>query len=102
MNKINWKTRLTSKEFWVAIIPAVLLLVKQILDIFGIEFDAGTWAATFVAIVGSIFAILTIMGAINDPNTKGWDDSERSLGYDKPWDDKEHKIVEDNTSKEEQ
>ena len=93
MNKINWKTRLLNEKFWVALIPAVFILVQQILKIFGIDFDAGTWAATIVAIIDSVFAILTIIGIVNDPNTKGWGDSKRSRKYDKPWDDKENEVA---------
>lgn len=37
---INWKVRIRNKAFWVALIPAVLLLVTQVAAIFGIALDS--------------------------------------------------------------
>lgn len=34
---INWKVRIKNKNFWLAIIPAVLLLITQVGAIFGIR-----------------------------------------------------------------
>ena len=30
MNTINWKVRIKNKMFWIAVIPAVLLLVQTV------------------------------------------------------------------------
>ena len=38
---INWKVRAKNKNFWIAIIPAILLLVQAIAAIFGAELDLG-------------------------------------------------------------
>lgn len=32
---INWKVRLKNKSFWLALIPAVLLLVQVVAAVFG-------------------------------------------------------------------
>ena len=82
---INWKVRFKNKAFWIAIIPAVILLVQQVCAIFGLTLDLADLQAQLVAVVGSIFAILSICGIVNDPTTEGLGDSERAKGYVIPY-----------------
>lgn len=84
---INWKVRIKNKAFWVALIPAVLLLVQQVCAVFGVALDFGELQAQLVAIVGTVFAILAILGIVADPTTVGVTDSVQALGYDEPKDD---------------
>ena len=72
---INWKVRIKNKAFWVAIIPAVLLLVQQVCAVFGVQLDFGDLQAQLVAIIGTVFAILAILGIVADPTTAGVGDS---------------------------
>lgn len=81
---INWKVRVKNKAFWVAIIPAALLLVQQVCAVFGVQLDFGELQAQLVAIVGTVFAILAILGIVADPTTAGMGDSEQAMGYDEP------------------
>lgn len=81
---INWKVRAKNKTFWLALIPAVLLLAQQVAGIFGVALDFGELQGQLTAIVGSVFAILAIMGVVADPTTKGMGDSEQALSYEKP------------------
>lgn len=81
---INWKVRVKNKAFWVAIIPAVLLLVQQVCAVVGVQLDFGELQAQLVAIVGTVFAILAILGIVADPTTAGVGDSEQAMGYDEP------------------
>lgn len=81
---INWRVRLKNKAFWVALIPAVLLLVQQVCAVFGVQLDFGDLQAQLVAIVGTVFAILAILGIVADPTTAGMGDSEQAMTYDKP------------------
>lgn len=81
---INWRVRLKNKAFWVALIPAVLLLVQQVCAVFGVQLDFGELQAQLVAIVGTVFAILAILGIVADPTTAGVGDSEQALSYEKP------------------
>lgn len=81
---INWKVRAKNKAFWVAIIPADLLLVQQVCAVFGVQLDFGELQAQLVAIVGTVFAILAILGIVADPTTAGVGDSEQAMGYDEP------------------
>lgn len=81
---INWKIRFKNKAFWVAIIPAALLLVQQVCAVFGVQLDFGELQSQLVAIVGTVFAILAILGIVADPTTAGMGDSEQAMGYDEP------------------
>lgn len=81
---INWKVRLKNKTFWLTAVPAVLLLASQVLKLFGVEWDYSGLADQLTAIVGTIFAILALLGVVNDPTTQGVGDSEQALTYDKP------------------
>ena len=81
---INWKVRLKNKTFWLAIIPAVLLLVQQIVGLFGVVIDFTPLQNQLVAIIGTVFSILAILGIIVDPTTKGISDSKQVLTYTEP------------------
>lgn len=88
MNKINWKLRLKSKAFWLALIPAVALAVQAIAATFGFEYDFGDLVNNLIVVVNTVFAVLVIIGLVNDPTTDGISDSERVMGYDEPNKDK--------------
>ena len=81
---INWRVRIKNKAFWVAIIPAVLLLVQQMCAVFGVQLDFGELQSQLVAIVGTVFTLLAILGIVADPTTAGVGDSEQAMGYDEP------------------
>ena len=81
---INWRVRIKNKAFWVALIPALLLLVQQVCAVVGVQLDLGDLQAQLVAIVGTVFAILAILGIVADPTTKGMGDSEQAMTYTEP------------------
>lgn len=81
---INWKVRIRNKNFWLALIPAVLLLVQVCAAPFGYEWDFGVLTAQLAAIVNALFAVLAILGIVADPTTKGMGDSEQAMTYDAP------------------
>ena len=84
---INWKVRIKNKTFWLALIPAVLLLAQQVAGLFGVALDFGGLQEQLMSIVSSVFALLAIMGVVADPTTVGVTDSVQALGYDEPKDD---------------
>ncbi len=84
---INWKVRIKNKQFWLALIPAVLLLIQVILNLFGITFDYGEIGNKLIAVVNAVFGVLAILGIITDPTTNGVGDSQRALTYDTPYQD---------------
>ena len=81
---INWKVRIRNKAFWVALIPAVLLLVTQVAAIFGIALDFGVLQEQLIAVIGTIFTLLAIIGIVADPTTEGFGDSIQALRYEHP------------------
>lgn len=81
---INWKVRLKNKNFWLAIIPAVLLLVQSVADVFGYELTNSQLGGQLMEVVNQVFLILTILGIVNDPTTAGFGDSKQAMEYDKP------------------
>lgn len=86
---INWTVRFRNKAFWVALIPAVLLLIQVVAAVFGYTLDLGELGNRLLDVVNALFAVLAILGVVTDPTTKGVGDSAQALTYEKPKDDKE-------------
>lgn len=82
--KINWTVRIKNKAFWVAFIPALLLLAKQICALFGVELNVTELGDQLVDIVGTVFLVLTLVGVVNDPTTKTLSDSGLAMTYTEP------------------
>ena len=81
---INWPVRLKSKTFWLAIVPAVLLLVQVVASVFGFTIDLGDLGNKLLDVVNAAFTVLAILGIVADPTTAGVGDSEQALTYDAP------------------
>ena len=82
--KINWIVRIKNKNFWLAIIPALLLLAQVVAAVFGVELDLGDIGNKLLDVVNAAFGVLAILGIVTDPTTHGLNDSDRALTYDKP------------------
>ena len=76
MNKINWRIRLRNKTFLLTLVPLLVLLSQQL----GLNWVPENWES----ILGTVMAILTVVGIINDPTTVGIKDSEQALAYYEP------------------
>lgn len=88
--KINWKVRIKNKAFWLALVPATLLLVQVVAAVFGFTLDLGELGNKLLAVVNAVFAVLAILGVVTDPTTDGISDSTLAMTYEKPKkDDKE-------------
>lgn len=81
---INWKVRLKNKSFWLAIVPAVLLLIQVVAATFGFVLDLGELGDKLLAVVNAVFSVLTIIGVVTDPTTAGVSDSTQAMTYDRP------------------
>jgi phi LC3 family holin len=77
--KINWKVRFLSVKFWLALVPAVLLVVQTVAAVFGYKWDFVILNQQIAAVINSIFAVLTILGVTIDPTTPGIGDSSLVL-----------------------
>lgn len=86
--KINWIVRLKNKAFWMAIIPAILLLAQQVCGMFGIKIEIAGLTDQLLAIIGTVFAILSLIGVVNDPTVATLSDSNQAMTYTEPKVDK--------------
>ena len=87
--KINWIVRLKNKAFWVAIVPAILLLAQQVCGMFGVKIEIAGLSDQLLAIIGTVFAILSLVGIVNDPTVATLSDSKEAMTYTEPKVDKE-------------
>ena len=81
---INWTVRLKNKAFWLAIIPAVLLLVQAVAAVFGISLDFEGLGKDLIVVVNAAFSVLVILGIVTDPTTDGISDSSQAMTYNEP------------------
>ena len=86
--KINWTVRLKNKAFWVAIVPAILLLIQQVCGMFGIKIEIAGLSDQLLSIIGTVFAILSLIGIVNDPTVATLSDSNQAMTYTEPKVDK--------------
>lgn len=82
--KINLKVRLKNKVFWLAFVPAVLLLIEVVASVFGFTLDFTALGDKLAKVVEVAFTLLAILGVVVDPTTKGMSDSTQAMDYDKP------------------
>ena len=82
--KINWTVRLKNKTFWLALVPAVLLLIQVVAAVFGYELHIEAIGDKLTAVINALFAVLAILGVVTDPTTAGVSDSKQAMEYEKP------------------
>lgn len=90
--KINWKVRVKSPQFWIGLIGVILSPVLAYLGL-GFE-DLTTWDSlgnvfaqffTNPYLIGTVvMAVLSFIGVLTDPTTKGIRDSAQALAYTIP------------------
>lgn len=83
---INWKVRIKNKNFWVTIIPALLLLIQGIAALFGFTINLNDVSGKLLVVVDGVFVVLSILGIVNDPTTAGISDSSQAMTYNEPKD----------------
>lgn len=79
---INWKVRFKNKVWLMAFLTFVVSTAYQLLNMFEIA-PALTQDAVMQA-VAAVLQLLSLLGVVVDPTTKGMRDSERALGYQEP------------------
>ena len=82
--KINWTVRIKNKAFWVTMIPAVIVLIHAVANVFGYNLDLSSYGDKLIAVVEAAFMVLAILGIVVDPTTAGVKDSDRALTYTEP------------------
>ncbi|MEA5002413.1 MAG: phage holin [Christensenella sp.] len=92
MKKINWKVRVKSPQFWIGILGVI---ASPVLAYYGLSYaDMTTWESignilgqffTNPFLIGTVvMAVLSFIGVLSDPTTKGLSDSEQAMEYKKP------------------
>ena len=81
---IHWTVRFKNKNFWLAVIPAVLLLIQAVAAVFGYTLDLGDIGNKLIAVVNAAFGVLVVLGVVNDPTTAGMSDSKQAQNYITP------------------
>jgi len=81
---INWKVRILNKTFWITLVPALALLLQTFLAVFNIRLEIGDTTEKLLVFVNALFAVLVIVGIVNDPTTSGVSDSTRAMTYERP------------------
>lgn len=93
--KINWKVRVKSPAFWLGLIGVIM---SPILAYFGMTYaDLTSWDSlgqlfsNFIKnpyLIGTvILALLSFIGVVVDPTTKGLGDTNRAMAYIEPGSD---------------
>lgn len=81
---INWKVRIRNKWFWLTLVPAVLVLIRTVAAVAGIELDFSELGEKLTAVIEAVFAVLVILGVVVDPTTEGVSDSLQAMTYEYP------------------
>lgn len=79
---MNWKVRFKNPVWLTGFISFIIATVYQVLSLFDVipAVPEETWTQ-FAAMA---IHILTLLGVLVDPTTKGLGDSQRAMTYDKP------------------
>ena len=81
---INWKVRILNRTFWLTLVPALALLLQTFLAVFGVKLELGETIDKLLVFINALFAVLMIVGIVNDPTTSGISDSTRAMTYETP------------------
>lgn len=92
---INWKVRFKNKNFWLAFIPAILVLVQVVAAVFGLQISTSDLQGRLMDVVNAVFMVLALLGVVTDHTTAGLADSEQAMSYDAPNADDDDEIARD-------
>jgi phi LC3 family holin len=89
VNVINWRVRLKNRTWVIAFVSQIMIVAQVILE----GMNMLGWTSVRLSdeiqnevlmLVNSIFIILSMLGIVQDPTTKGIKDSERAMTYNEP------------------
>lgn len=80
--KINWKVRFRNPVWVTSLVALIISTVYQILAMF--EIAPALTEDTIMQIVSGVVQLLTLVGVMIDPTTKGVGDSDRAMEYERP------------------
>jgi phi LC3 family holin len=86
---INWKVRFKNRKWVIAFLSQILIVAQLVLSglhsVGLIEFQlTDAMQNSVITIVNAVFVVLSMLGIVQDPTTKGYGDSDRALNYKEP------------------
>lgn len=86
---INWSVRLKNKTWVISFLSQIMIMAQIVLE--GLNMLGWTsFRLTeqiqneILMLVNGIFLILSMLGIVQDPTTKGYKDSKRAMTYKEP------------------
>ena len=83
--KINWKVRFRNKAWLASVAALVITFVYGMLEAFEIVPSVSEYRVG--QIIQGLLTVLGLLGVVIDPTTAGVEDSNRAMGYERPWND---------------
>ena len=59
-------------------------MIQGVAEVFGYHLDFGDLGNKLLFVVNAVFAVLSIIGIVNDPTTAGFSDSKLAMTYEEP------------------
>ena len=86
---INWKVRFRNRNWVVAFVSQILIVAQVVLACLNslgiVDFQiTDAIQNSILTFVNAVFVLLSMLGIVQDPTTKGYGDSERALTYKDP------------------
>jgi phi LC3 family holin len=86
---INWKVRLKNRNWVLAFISQIMIVMQMVLvglqSLGIIDFQlTDAIQNSILTVVNAVFVLLSMLGLVQDPTTKGFGDSTRALTYKEP------------------
>lgn len=86
---INWKVRLKNKHWVVSFVSHLLIVAEMViagLNSMGVvHFQlTGAMQNSILTFINAVFVLLSLLGIVQDPTTKGYGDSDTALKYEDP------------------
>lgn len=79
---INWKVRFRNPVWVTSLVALIISTVYQALAMF--EIAPALTEDAVMQVVSAVVQLLTLMGVMIDPTTRGVSDSARALEYEEP------------------
>jgi len=86
---INWRVRFRNRNWVIAFLSQIMIVAQLVLSGLNslgvVDFQlTDAIQHQILTIVNAVFVILSMLGLVQDPTTKGYSDSVRAMNYKDP------------------
>lgn len=86
---INWRVRFRNWTWVAGFLSQIMIVIEMVLtglNTLGVTHFQLTDAVKdyILTLANALFILLSMLGIVQDPTTRGYSDSEQALNYDKP------------------